>query len=120
MIAITPRSQARTVAARFAEQYPPKCYRTEPGRRIQVALLNELDGETATPAQIAAIVGNDSWCCPQPCDECARNADVVVQLGSPFDCESPTARVCAKCLRDALSLAEKEGAAALEGGRDAQ
>lgn len=94
---LTIRSQIRIVAQRWRHQYPHE--------KLDIAAaLEALDVETATPDDVAAIIGNRSWT-DLRCDECGQHErDAVVQLGETPDYESNTASVCAPCLLAALEL----------------
>ena len=70
------------------------------------AKLVALDTETATAADVAAIIGNESWVRVEDCSDCgAKYLKSVTQLGEEPDYESQTAYVCDDCLRKALALA---------------
>jgi hypothetical protein len=60
----------------------------------------------ATAADVAAIIGNDSWV-GVTCDDC-RTERAVVQVGAEPAYESPTANLCATCVRTAFSLITTE------------
>lgn len=103
------RTQIREVAARWRDHYLDNgvwasTMRNSDTGTIDVE-LRALDVETATPQDVAAIIGNDSWCCPQRCDECGDRKWQVVRLGEEPDYESATANICVDCLRKALALA---------------
>jgi formylmethanofuran dehydrogenase subunit E len=95
----------REVAQKWEEQYAR--YRgsdprdTEEKRSIGRKLA-ALDGETATAADVEAIVGNASWTRIDHCDECGEeNLPEAVVLAD--DSESPVT-ICMPCLRKALRL----------------
>ena len=67
--------------------------------------LRALNVETAKAADVTAIIGNDSWCCPQRCHACNGRFWLLVELGEEPDFESATANACVDCLRKALALA---------------
>ena len=98
------RDQARTVAVSWRTQVCRSSYGSYKRNRKVGDELAALDTETTTAAQIAEIVGHDSWCRPQKCDECDNHSWDVVQLGEDSDYESNTANVCAPCLRKALAM----------------
>ncbi|MCK9569140.1 hypothetical protein M0R72_09375 [Candidatus Pacearchaeota archaeon] len=100
---ITIRSQIRDVADRFAAQYRGKS--GNPAWRETIARLECLDKETATPEDVAAIIGNRSWVCPTVCSECRVESEVVVRLGDEPDYDSNTTWICPSCLQKALTLA---------------
>lgn len=60
---------------------------------------------TATPEDVAAIIGNDKWCGSEKCRECGRKA--AVMLGEGPDYESHTVYICRPCLELALKLARQ-------------
>jgi predicted Fe-S protein YdhL (DUF1289 family) len=70
--------------------------------------LDALDPETATVEDVALVMGNRSWACQQPCDECGEYSWSCVELGEEPDYESCTATICEGCLRKALALIEWE------------
>lgn len=100
---LSERNQVREVAERWKMQYGNT---TQPEWKAKTAALEDLDKETATAADVAEIIGNDSWACPQQCDECGARSWNVVQLGEEPDYESRTANVCFDCLAKAHQLAE--------------
>jgi hypothetical protein len=75
--------------------------------------LLKLDVETATPKDVAKIIGNDSWTAME-CDECGEKKPVAVArvgLDSDFD-DRPETTICRACLKsalDAIEAKEKEG-----------
>lgn len=93
---ISLETQAADVANRFRRQYPES---------ELIAELEALNGQ-GTPAQIAAIIGNDSWCCDQYCHTCGELFPVVVQVGQEPEPESRTCNICVGCLKQALVLVE--------------
>ena len=105
---ITERTQIREVAALWRKQYP------QPRRTIDIAgdkihneiagKLDALDVEAATAADVAAIIGNTSWCHQSRCDECNRFFPAAIQVGEEPDYESSTAILCLECLEKALAL----------------
>jgi len=98
---ITERTQLCDVATRWREQYPGN--RTDDKGEI-AKKLDALDGETATAEDVAAIIGNNSWCAPSKCNECGAVVAVAVQVGEEPDYESRTATLCFVCVEKALSL----------------
>lgn len=116
MIIITERYLIRGVAAKWAAQYRDQTRRLKGGETAGSihARLAALNGETATVADVEAIIGNSSWTTPPTCSECGAEGGPVVQLGEEPDYESSTAWVCGPCLRaasDMLLLGETRGAA---------
>ncbi len=94
---INERNQIRDVASRWREQYGQ--------RKAAISeRLDALDGETATAADVEAIIGNRSWTSVQACDECKREAAAVVEIGQEPDYESRTAYICLDCINAAAAL----------------
>lgn len=103
---ITERTQVQDVAARWAISFPPDGRYGRDAEKLAIAkALAELDTETATAADVAAIIGNDSWCRRPTCHECGMVVDVAVQVGEELDYESSTATICVECLQKALAMA---------------
>jgi len=98
---ITERTQVRDVAARWRAQYPGS--RTDDKDAI-AEKLDALDVDTATAEDVAAIIGNDSWCGPSTCNECGAVVTVAVMVGEEPYYESATATLCFACVEKALSL----------------
>lgn len=111
----TQRDLIRSVAARWRQQYEPftnddkplfsvrNGYR-EPIREKPIAeKLDALDKETATAADVAAIIGNESWT-RLTCDECGKDTDAVLTVGQEPDYESHTASLCRSCVERAYSI----------------
>lgn len=102
---ITERTQVRDVAARWASSYPTNGpYGRDPDKQAITKALAALDAETATAADVAAIIGNDTWCGPSTCNECGAVVEVAVQVGEEPDYESSTATLCFACVDQALAL----------------
>ena len=102
---ITERTQVCDVAARWANSYPKNGpYGRDPQKQAITKALAALDAKTATAADVAAIIGNDSWVGPQKCHECGAVVDVAVQVGEEPDYESSTATLCLACVEKALAL----------------
>lgn len=110
MTIITIRDRIRTVAKRWAEQYKVK---HGPDAQRWTSIENRLfalDVETATEADIKAIIGNDSWT-DVNCDVCGKDAGTVVSMERPpsyIDPDFPpdpdtVACVCRPCLLAALA-----------------
>lgn len=112
---INARVEIREVSAKWKAQYchQGKWSTTLNGDTQRIYdKLAQLNVETATPAQVEKIIGNNSWAGDQSCDECGEKVKAVIQLGDEPDYESHTAEVCADCLRKALALmspVEKSG-----------
>uniref|UniRef100_A0A6M3LMC0 Uncharacterized protein n=1 Tax=viral metagenome TaxID=1070528 RepID=A0A6M3LMC0_9ZZZZ len=97
---ITIRSQMLDVIERWKGQYPiPR-----PRFKDVLPKLEALDLTTATPNDVAAIIGNSSWVGPLQCNECGNLFTEVVMLGEKPDYESSTATVCKSCIQQALRL----------------
>lgn len=92
------RSEVMTVAERWKSQYcckgtwhdPFECDAKDVYERL-VALP-----ASASAADVAAIIGNDSWI-GESCTECGERA--IVLVGQEPDYESATAYLCANCLQ---------------------
>ena len=93
---ITERTQIQDIAARWRAQYPRD-------RQEIAQKLDALD-ENSTADDVAAIIGNRTWCQPSTCNDCGAVADVAVQVGEEPDYESRTATLCLACVEKALSL----------------
>lgn len=67
--------------------------------------LDDLDVESATPEDVAAIIGNESWT-RLTCDECGKDVDAVLTLGrgKGKGGESRTASICQACTQKAASI----------------
>lgn len=100
---ITMRDQIRTVAKRWDEQYFRRGKWYDDKSRAISERLHRLDPETATPADVAAIIGNQLWADPMRCDCCGVDVIIVVQVGEEPDYESATASLCIQCAADALA-----------------
>lgn len=93
-----------TVAARWRRQYPEGCAHTVTGDpELVYQQLLQLDLEVATAADVAKIIGNDSWCGPKPCHECGTKVLATVEIGESEYCTDPV-EICAACLTHALRL----------------
>lgn len=104
----TTRDMIRGVADAWKEQYKHggSWSSTFDGSSKAVwSRLKALDVETATVADVEAIIGNASWTSLK-CNQCGQEVDTVVQLGESPDYESRTVDVCADCLRAAFALIE--------------
>lgn len=102
---ITQRDLIRALPANWREQYPDGGYH---GHKHVQALLDALDLELATPEQVAAIIGNDSWTTLN-CDGCDQRKPWIVQVGAAPDWESATARLCGQCLAEAVKAGAMGG-----------
>jgi hypothetical protein len=110
----TQRDLIRAVAARWRQQYEPfthdtplfsvrNGYRQAIPKKEIAAMLDAIDAETATPEDIAAIIGNESWT-RLTCDECGKDTDAVLTVGQEPDYESHTASLCRSCVERASSI----------------
>jgi hypothetical protein len=97
---ISIRSQILAVADRWRLQYPKGVCNAE--KEAIWKKLRALDKATATAADVAAIIGNNSWACPTQCDECEESFDTVIEVGQEPDYESRTATLCIDCLSTAV------------------
>ena len=87
------------VAAQWRATYSNGLY---PEKEEIAQRLDALDMATATPADVAAIIGNNSWSHFR-CDECGTSGlDRAVRLGDEW---SDRVDYCASCLRAAAALA---------------
>lgn len=105
---ITSRDLIRGVAATWRAQYyhdAAQLWSFVAGGSAQTIYdqLCVLDVETATHADVAAIIGNGSWTRVW-CNGCETNVEVAVEVGAPPDYESSTATLCPSCLAAAVSL----------------
>jgi hypothetical protein len=101
MIKITQRRLILSVADRWHKQY--QCYGQDRSKAEIWIKLDALDKSTASVEDVAAIIGNYSWC-KLKCDECQNEVGSVVRLGEEPDYESNTANICTECLRKACEL----------------
>jgi hypothetical protein len=70
--------------------------------------LASLDTDTATPEDVAAIIGNGTWVSIQKCTECTDIA--VVRVGDDDDdYESETVYLCRSCVKKVYDLVYNEG-----------
>lgn len=102
----TMRDKVRSVAQRWRAQYSNVSRYGADKNEIQ-RKLDDLDVETATDADVAAIIGNGSWVGPHECHECGVTTWDAVELGQLPDYESHTATICIDCLNKAVALVEK-------------
>lgn len=104
---ITIRSQIKTVAQRWRDQYfqDEKWSELVTGNSEDIYnKLKSLDPIQATAKEVEAIIGNCSWAGKQQCHECKKYYTRIVSVGEEPDYESSTARLCLRCLRRATSL----------------
>lgn len=91
------RQQIVRAPQAWARQYRDT---TDPRKAEITRKLEALDVTTATAADVAQIIGNQSWsyfCC----DECSQYVEKVVEFG---EYES-TVKLCTSCLRAGSALA---------------
>jgi DNA-directed RNA polymerase subunit RPC12/RpoP len=117
---ITKREVIRDVAKRWREQYEPfkeerPLFSVRNGIQIcktkrEIAdELDSLDKETASDADVDAIIGNEYWT-SMKCDECGQEVDVLIRVGQEPDYGSHTAYLCMPCIRKAFDLSNAEQA----------
>lgn len=118
---LTERVLIREVAQRWKEQYTGYAGRNADDMKAIGKKLAALNGDTATAADVEAIIGNDSWTRIDHCDECGiTNPPIVVRLA---DDTEHVADVCLPCLRNAVRLAttkQEEGGAGNPSGDGSQ
>jgi hypothetical protein len=99
----TVRSEIRGVAERWRHQYfhGGEWSKTFHGstQRIYDG-LKALDVESATPEDVAAIIGNGSWV-SLTCDNCKREQAAVIDVPTSDDFYGP-ASVCLDCIKPAV------------------
>lgn len=109
---VTVRTQIRTVAERWHSQYAPldsrANYRQGEQRAIYEKLL-ALDVETATAADVAAIIGNDLWVETPTCEECGKKKPAVVILGGLWTDDGRGEGICLSCVTKAGQLLLAQG-----------
>lgn len=117
----TKRDLIRAVSKRWRQQYEPFTddkplfsWRTgitsPPLNKQQIAeKLDSLDCENATPEDVEAIIGNDSWT-RLVCDECGNEADSVITVGQEPNYDSHTASLCLNCIRKAAAMFDSHNA----------
>ena len=73
--------------------------------------LAAIDPETATAAEVNAIIGDEKWTRREGCFECDRMFDAVIEIGEePDGYRSSTAQICLGCLEEAVAALHKEEA----------
>jgi len=97
MKVLSVRDNIRSVSGRFNERYKSE-------KVLQKAQLYALNVETATPDNVAAIMGTTAWI-DIFCGECNRSVDSVVQFGE-FNYDSTPEIICLDCLKNAVGLLE--------------
>lgn len=98
----TQRDLIRNVAKRWRTQYEPMSKwdtrQTTFGHPAEIAAqLDKLDGDTAAPADVEAIIGNASWT-RLTCKQCGKNCLSVFSFITLESCETHSFEVCAQCL----------------------
>lgn len=93
MKVISARQDIRTVAQRWMRQYPEG---VEADKRAIGQKLAALNPETATPQEVAAIIGNTCWV-GFNCDDCGKSAFVGLEVGDHD--HGSTAKLCPDCVR---------------------
>jgi len=88
-VLITERDQIRRVADRWGEQYGGNDWKDDEEKQSIHRKLIALDKETCSAADVAAIIGNDSWS-RLDCDNCDADVTAVVRMGDEPDYESRT------------------------------
>jgi len=97
---MTEREQVRDVATRWRRYI--NCRRGFVRAQQQIQLrLEGLDTETATAADVAAIIGNSTWVVQMECIECGESTWDIVELGGTYQ---PKVCVCLPCLTKAAAL----------------
>jgi len=93
------QNEVRNVAERWREQYGPGWgnLRNGDSKAIYEGLKNL--PPDATPADVAAVIGNCSWLEWQ-CVECRENVDAAVDLGG----DDEGCFICFRCLEAAWKL----------------
>ena len=102
---ITQRDLIRDLAKRWAEQYGSSYWKNDEEKQSILRKLEAADLETATAADIEAVIGNNSWTTLE-CDVCDLYVDAVVQCGDEPDYESSTANMCRACAIKAAEMLE--------------
>ena len=75
----------------LGDSYTPSVGETVGSTKAKLAAL---DLNTATAADIKAIIGNDTWTSLR-CDECGQHSEVIITLGDG----DPLFDLCLKCAR---------------------
>jgi hypothetical protein len=70
-----------------------------------IRLLRALDVETATAADVNAIIGNNTWA-SLTCDGCGEDKYRILRLGDEPDYEARWQDLCLDCLEDAKNQLE--------------
>lgn len=108
MTVTTERDRIRTVAERWLNQYPVDGERTLRSHRTILAKLQAMDPETATSAEVEAVIGNGSWTTDR-CNECKEwTHGWAIMVGDEPDYDSRTATLCLSCARKVAALLPKD------------
>lgn len=110
MNVITQRDLIKKVASSWKSQYGPfpkqmacRIHGADKSTQQIYDALDALDVETATPEDVASIIGNKAWT-RLTCNECQRDVEAVIQVGEAEDYESNTAMLCRECVEKAFSM----------------
>lgn len=101
---ITIKSQIMSIFKRwndYCKRVPEDLNKKDIGEK-----LYKLNLDTVTPEEIAAIIGNSSWACPQKCDECNELSDTIISFGDWSNYDANAAYICPDCLKAAFNLME--------------
>lgn len=105
MMAVTKSEKCKTIAERWARQYPSH-KRSEDKTAVYEQLVG-LQG-CGTEEQIDSIIGNRSWT-RNACTECDKDSQTLIRLGDEPDYDSSTVWICLTCLKVAVKLARATG-----------
>lgn len=108
----TQRDLIRIVAKRWRDTYSPfkgelPIFSVRNGfiaQKSKEQIANELDAldrETATPADVEAIIGNGSWT-RLTCDECKNDVDTILTVGQNPDYDDRSTDLCLYCVNKAF------------------
>lgn len=110
---VSQRDLIRDVAARWEQAYRAAIS----GRQPNAATIREktkqqiydelraLDGEIATAEDVAAIIGNDSWCA-LTCSECDAVVKAIVRVEDEPSWDRAPTDLCFECVHKAQSLVD--------------
>lgn len=113
---ITVRGQIREVAGKWKYRYTIHTLKglkwrddtTFPPQAIYERLL-ALDVETATPGDVAAVIGNDTWIHTSlVCNECGKKAPALAEYKIDCGAYQDGVRLCACCLRRAADELDRD------------
>lgn len=81
----------------------PQLWRERQNKRDSITpLLDALDVETATPDDVAKIIGDRSWTRLE-CDECNKEVDAILNVGEPLG-YALSVNICFHCVKKAADL----------------